>query len=219
MPDGTPVIHQVNGDNILADWNRQLAPNTFPRGDTGARDTRTPNAYFFDQFGSTTNRNGLMGADRDMNQLKGNIFNYRTQIQAQNTFNTNLQGFISGLVSEDVLFQRIRGAIEVFQYMHSDVASQVIRENRRALRTAAANIERAVPSLRGFAAFQAEFDNNWYTSFTTRAYSWLHSHLDQIRSALQAPSVVNTPRAISALNVIDGLYRALAEVRPPPDLD
>lgn len=109
LPDATRTrTQQIDGSAIQSAWNATLGANTFPRAGKGARDTRTPEGYFMDQFGSRTNREPLLLTHRPLNQMKGRVFNERSSPQSLGDFTTNLNNAIDNGTGEDALLEPIR---------------------------------------------------------------------------------------------------------------
>lgn len=219
--DGTLLrTRPIDGNFFNTSWNAALSPDTFPRAGPGARDLRTPEAYFMDQFGSRTNRAPLQLCERSINQMKGRVFNRENDPQTRRTFNDNLELAISG-GSEDLILQPIREVIMVFRYMHTPSALRRIQRNRIALREATRRISLAVPDLSRLHDIHLEFDNNWYQTLTRQAYEWVQDRINQVIARYDAVERQGTPAANSRrVRTVLARYSADLQtyIKPPPDI-
>ncbi|KAH7140198.1 hypothetical protein B0J13DRAFT_446879, partial [Dactylonectria estremocensis] len=69
LPNGTNTVTQaIDATTLLNYWHMNVLGN-LPRAGA-SNSVRTPNDYFMDRFGSTGNREPLLLAERNMNQVK-----------------------------------------------------------------------------------------------------------------------------------------------------
>ncbi|XEU96396.1 hypothetical protein FSHL1_001681 [Fusarium sambucinum] len=152
LPNGTRMKTQAINYKVVYDyWEKGQLPKLPSAG--SSRTVKTPNDYFMDRFGSYGNRAPFFLLDRNLNQVKGRIFNDGASVQDPVLFAKHLKETIRDGNGHDAILNPIKwieGAMPQFQRLHE---------------------------------IHQEFDYNWYLTRTDDARDWVIGQLDSIRDA------------------------------------
>jgi hypothetical protein len=197
-----------------------------------SRCIRTPNDYFMDRFGSQGNRYPLMLCERNLNQMKGILFNLdQTQKNADGEVvptdpmrMRNFRTLLTNMMNNDVgaqneIFEHLRVVIAVFVYINHPDAQRIIQYNRRQLQAAADTISSQSIALGPLNAIHREFSINWYRRAADLARTWVSDRLIDIIAEMNTAANQRTlpPNWRSINATINELYNDLGKIQPPPD--
>ncbi|KAL2286175.1 hypothetical protein FJTKL_07010 [Diaporthe vaccinii] len=238
----TTTVAAIDGQVLNDNWNGRVLPSGIPRAGSSQR-IRTPNGYLFDRIGSQGNRLPLLLCERNMNRMKGLIFNLRMlspnnggggsgdngqssvgerpnpMDNAQFTALLEQAG-LGNLGAQNEMFENLRMAIAVFRYINHPDAQPTVQRNRRELRTATTLIAQAVGPLRNAVAIQREFDSNWYREAADRTRAWVAERILEIRlhfGELDQNGEL-PPNAADVRDITDTLAEQIHYIQPPPDI-
>lgn len=214
-------------------WNARVLGRNLPQAGS-SRCIRTPNDYFMDRFGSQGNRYPLLLCERNLNQMKGILFNLDQTKKDKDgqlvptdpmdilNFQTLLRRMLRGdLQAQNEIFEHLRIVIAVFVYINHPDAQRIIQYNRRELQAAADTISSQVGAFSQVGAIHREFNINWYRRAADLARTWVSDRLIDIIGALNRAANAN-PQALppnwrSINETITKLYDDLKNIQAPPD--
>jgi hypothetical protein len=103
LPNGTAMVTPaIDPDDLLRYWHMIGVPGLRNLQRAGvSQNIKTVNDYFMDRFGSTGNREPMLLADKDMNQVKGRIFCPDSSIQSPIVFEKYLENSLQISAEED----------------------------------------------------------------------------------------------------------------------
>ena len=167
-------------------WNAAIIPSgALPNSGT-SRGLNSANEYFWDQFGSQGNRPPMVLCERELNQLKGRIFNVRPEgpidLWAQNSLDSLIDTSMHDMTARELLMRRLRMTVAVFRYLNHPIVLPIIQNNINNLDLAVGRLENLFPTdLSGAQDIFREFYPVWYTQATRNTRNWLFDQLEAIQ--------------------------------------
>lgn len=229
LPDGSRTTNNnmVAGQDIEHYWNAKVLRSDLPRAGS-SQCVRTPNDYFMDRFGSQGNRYPLMLCERNLNQMKGRLFNLDQTGQAPTRpvgdvqFGQLLRETLRGnITAQNDMFEHLRVVIAVFRYINHPDALAIIQHNRRELQAAADTISTEIGAFRLVGTVHREFNTNWYRHAADLARTWVSGWLMNITIAFNMVAngnpVLLPPNWRQVNATISEIWDQLDFIQPPPD--
>ncbi|RYP85137.1 hypothetical protein DL769_001041 [Monosporascus sp. CRB-8-3] len=223
LPDGTQTLSgHISGADIQNYWNARVLPRNLPRAGSSRCITK-PNEYFMDRFGSHGNRSPMLLCERNLNQVKGRVFDINTPSgrptspMAQDTFQELLDDAVTSVAAQTELFENLRMVIGVFNYINHPQALPVLRANIRELENAADEISASVGALRNVGPIFREFYPIWYREAATLAQTWVSDRLNDIIGRFTGEIMMGTapPNARGVREMVHNLFNDLGNITSP----
>ncbi|SPO03558.1 uncharacterized protein DNG_06241 [Cephalotrichum gorgonifer] len=187
LPDGTATtVPHVDPTVLESFWNdARIAPGVLPNAGS-SRGVDSPNEYFWDRFGSQGNRAPMVLCERELNQLKGRIFNLRPEdppnLWAQDGFDLLLDNSLHDMAARELLMRRMRMVVAVFRYINHPTVLPIIQNNVHELELAVGRLEAYFPGdIDGATQIFREFYPAWYRQATSDARAWMLNRLEEIQ--------------------------------------
>lgn len=132
-------------------------------------------------FGSTTNRNNFVLAERQINAAKGSIFGLEGPISVANFAQLSTRGAgIDDDAAEEAL-QEIRAVISVFRYLNDPLITTRYNNVAASLRAQLVIIEANTAGGTGLAAHFDEFWPDYQRQIEIFSQVWVQDRINQMR--------------------------------------
>lgn len=221
LPNGSPItVPGVAPADVQNYWNTAGLLTGAP----GARRcTSSPSQYFADQFGSHSRRNPMLLCERNLNQMKGRVFDLQlprgrpTNPIDLDRFNALANDALWSNQAQNELFDLLRQVIGVFNYINHPQALPILQANRNRLQTAAVEIAGRVRALENLGLVFEEFFPAWYQETATRTRVWLANRLEELGNRFdQAEQAGQNPlNAAYVRQTLLTFFDALSQIRSP----
>ncbi|KAF4860448.1 Glucan endo-1,3-alpha-glucosidase agn1 [Colletotrichum siamense] len=221
LPDdlnSTTVAGHIDPQTIDYWWHHKFPLGTFPTQGK-SRCIASINDFLMDFFGSQGNRKPLLLCERQLNQMKGRIFDRRVRpvADAQMT-QLRLQALSGNTTAEEVLFNNIARAIAVWNYINHPDVQPTVATNRNNLIEGTRIIAQLIGPLSRMRALLQEFDPVWYQAAADRTRRWVDEMLDLILQDLDALTQAGlAPANAHSIRLrVSRLLNRRGDIKPPP---